>query len=307
MNIIVINHYAGSPKLGMEYRPYYLARQWVRMGHNVTIIASNKSHIRKVEVDIKYDFEEEIIDGICYVWVKTPKYEGNGAKRAFNMLSFVSKLWMNSLRISKTYNPDIVIASSTYTIDNYAALKIAKISAAKYFYEVHDLWPLSPIELGGMSEKHLFIRMMQNGENYAYRWADKVISMLPHTKEHMKEHGLELKKWRYIPNGICQDEWENSEGLPKDIASKLKEFKQNGYKLLAYAGTLGLANALDNLISAAELLKDKNLKILIFGIGPEEENLKKLIEFYITFIIYFVHDAPLIHISEYHILHYHLH
>ena len=31
MNILYLNHYAGSPALGMEYRPYYLAREcsWV--------------------------------------------------------------------------------------------------------------------------------------------------------------------------------------------------------------------------------------------------------------------------------------
>ena len=264
--------------MGMEYRPYYLARQWVDLGHDVTIIASTQSHIRNSDINIKYDFEEEVIDGIRYVWVKTPKYDGNGAKRAFNMISFVSKLWMNSLNISKTYNPDVVIASSTYTIDNYVAMKIARISNAKYFYEVHDLWPLSPIELGGMSEKHIFIRMMQNAENYAYKWSDKVISMLPHTQEHMKEHGLDLEKWRYIPNGVCLNEWENAIEMPSDIELKIKDFKQSGNKLIAYAGTLGLANALDNLLNAAKEMADRKLVFLIFGIGPEEENLKNIIK-----------------------------
>ena len=26
MNILLINHYAGSPDLGMEFRPYYMAK-----------------------------------------------------------------------------------------------------------------------------------------------------------------------------------------------------------------------------------------------------------------------------------------
>lgn len=30
MNILLVNHYAGSVHHGMEYRPYYLAREWVR-------------------------------------------------------------------------------------------------------------------------------------------------------------------------------------------------------------------------------------------------------------------------------------
>src|SRR5438094_8464906 len=33
MNILLINHYAGSVRHGMEYRPYYLAREWARRGH----------------------------------------------------------------------------------------------------------------------------------------------------------------------------------------------------------------------------------------------------------------------------------
>ncbi|WP_374498451.1 hypothetical protein [Vogesella indigofera] len=28
MRILYINHYAGSPRHGMEFRPYYLAREW---------------------------------------------------------------------------------------------------------------------------------------------------------------------------------------------------------------------------------------------------------------------------------------
>mgnify|MGYP003350035716 CR=1 FL=1 len=46
MNLLLINHYAGTPALGMEYRPYYLAREWVRLGHEVMIIASAQSHYR---------------------------------------------------------------------------------------------------------------------------------------------------------------------------------------------------------------------------------------------------------------------
>lgn len=46
MNILLINHYAGYPNLGMEYRPYYLSKEWVRMGHQVRVLAANYSHLR---------------------------------------------------------------------------------------------------------------------------------------------------------------------------------------------------------------------------------------------------------------------
>lgn len=263
--------------MGMEYRPYYLARQWVNHGHDVTIVASTQSHIRKKNSEARSDFEEEMIDDIRYVWVRTPKYNGNGAKRFLNMLSFSFKLWMNSLRFLKLYNPDIVIASSTYTIDNYPAMKIARISRAKYFYEVHDLWPLSPMELGAMSAKHPFIRIMQAGENFAYKNADKVISMLPNTKEHMHIHGLDLNKWRYVPNGISLDEWQSEIKIEERLAEEIQWHKSQGKKIIAYAGTLGLANVLDNFIFAAKESINLNIVFMIFGIGPDEENLRQLI------------------------------
>ena len=40
MNILYINHYAGSIYHGMEYRPYYLAHEWVKQGHKVTIVTA---------------------------------------------------------------------------------------------------------------------------------------------------------------------------------------------------------------------------------------------------------------------------
>ena len=43
MNILYINHYAGTPALGMEYRPHYLAREWVRAGHRVQMLAADFS------------------------------------------------------------------------------------------------------------------------------------------------------------------------------------------------------------------------------------------------------------------------
>jgi hypothetical protein len=47
VRILYINHYAGSPRHGMEFRPYYLAREWVKAGHEVHIVAADYSHLRQ--------------------------------------------------------------------------------------------------------------------------------------------------------------------------------------------------------------------------------------------------------------------
>ena len=115
MNIIYINHYAGSIYHGMEYRPYYLAREWVKQGHNVTIIASNYSHLRQKNIDIpnNQEYITQYIDGIKYIWCKTIPYQANGIKRVINIFSFLHKV-KKLIHELVAFKPDLVIASSTY-------------------------------------------------------------------------------------------------------------------------------------------------------------------------------------------------
>ena len=275
MNILLINHYAGSPKLGMEFRPYYLAKNWIEAGHDVTIIAANYSHIRRVNPTLSADIQEEIIDNIRYLWVDTPQYEGNGIGRINNMITFIRKLMFKASYIANKYKPDIVIASSTYPSDNYVAKKISKLSKAKYIYEVHDLWPLSPMELGGMSKYHPFIVAMQHAENFAYRKADAVVSMLPKTKEYMMGRGLSPDKWFYIPNGFVKEEWEQPVDLNGETRKQVQKIKEKFNVLVGYVGTLGLANALSSFVDAAALKPD--VGFVMVGKGPEKERLKKTV------------------------------
>ncbi len=279
MNILIINHYAGSPAMGMEFRPYYFAKQWVENGHSVTILAADNSHLRKAKVVIKNKIEEEIIDGIKYVWVKTPAYSGNGISRILNMLTFALRIRFNAKKFSKRYSPDAVIASSTYIADNYVAKKISKLTGAKYIYEVHDLWPLSLIEVGGMSERNPVIALMQRGENFAYKNCDAVVSLLPKTQEHMKAHGLDLSKWYYIPNGVVIEDWENPEEIPAELKEVIDNYKKENKFIVGYAGTMGISNSLDTLVDAAKILKDNDEIVFMFvGYGNEKENLKNRAE-----------------------------
>ncbi len=270
--ILIINHYAGSPKIGMEYRPYYLAKEWIKLGHKVTILAATYSHLRQENPEIQKDFTTQEIDGISYIWVKTPKYKGNGLSRVKNILTFVAKTYKKAKYLSSQIKPDVVIASSTYPSDNYVARKIARLSKAKYVYEVHDLWPLSPKELGNMSKYHPFIMFMQHGENYAYKHADAVISMLPNTKEHMQSHGLDLTKWHYVPNGIALSEMNNPDKLDANLSENLRKLKEK--IIIGYAGGHAISNSLDTIVEAARILKnDERFAFVLVGDGNEKNNL----------------------------------
>jgi len=276
VNILLINHYAGSPRDGMEYRPYYLAREWVRAGHRVQIVAAAYSHVRSRQPSMPGGSQalDEVVDGIAYRWLPAPGYVGNGVGRVRNIWAFLSRLWRDAKALASAFRPDVVIASSTYPMDIWVARRIARFARAKLVYEVHDLWPASPVELSGMSPRHPFIVMCQKAENDAYRDADVVVSMLPKVAEHMKAHGLDLRKLHIVPNGIAMDEWEGEPArLAPALAARLAALKAAGRTIIGYAGSHGLPNALDVLLDAASLLKDAAIGFVLVGDGHEKARL----------------------------------
>lgn len=273
----MVNHYAGSISLGMEYRPYYLAREWKQLGHEVTVIASSESHVRTVKPEIHGGVTQGLVDGVPYIWLRTPKYQGNGAGRAINIFAFVSQLFRHGRRIAHDLRPDVVIASSTYPLDNVPARRIASLSGAKLVYEVHDLWPLSPIELGGLSPRHPFIRLMQWAEDYAYARADKVVSMLPKAAAHMESRGMAPDKFACVPNGVYPLEGEEREmALPQEHREAIDCLKEQGKFIIGYAGAHGVANSLDCVIAGARMLQDKGVSFVLVGQGPEKARLQQI-------------------------------
>ncbi|MEW6600032.1 MAG: glycosyltransferase family 4 protein [Nitrospirota bacterium] len=273
MNIALINHYAGSKQHGMEYRPFYLAREWTNCGHNVCIISASFTHLRNRNPQISGYLTEEMIEGVRYLWIRTPSYHGNGIGRFVNIISFIKG--MNKIDDSILgFSPDVVIASSTYPFDIYPAKHLQKKYLSKLVFEVHDLWPLTLIELAGMSKWHPFIVFMQQAENYAYQKADRVVSILPKAYEYMQNHGMSPEKFVYIPNGISKEEWENNNSpVPQQHSELLTRLREEKRFIIGYTGSHGLTDTLDTLIESASLLKNRPVTFLLVGQGPEKERL----------------------------------
>ena len=270
MNIVYINHYAGSPALGMEYRPFYLSREWVRAGHKVQMLAASFSHLRSTQAAVG----DTQMEGIAYRFYDTPPYRGNTPLRARNVWAFLRAVWRDTPRLARDFRPDVVIASSTYPLDIWVAKRLARLARAKLVFEVHDLWPLSPIEIHGLSPWNPFMLLCQTAEDTAYRHADVVVSMLPKVHEHMASRGLDLAKLHLVPNGITLDEWSGTAPpLRDDVGLALRSAHAAGRTVVGYAGSMGQPNALDNLLDAARILQDKPLHFVLVGDGNERERL----------------------------------
>lgn len=271
VKIVIIAHFAGSPQHGMVYGHYYLASEWVKMGHQVTIVAASFAHTRFKQPEVNYGFKEEHIDGIKYIWVPTPIYDPTGRwGRVGNILAFTLGIASKRLSID---GADIIICSSHHPFPIYVAKKMAGNFSARLVFEVRDLWPLTLIELGGASLKNPFIKFMQHAEDYAYRYSDSVVSVLPNSLEYMKSRGMSPEKFVFIPNGsdICDNEVEK---LPDSHIEILQKWQLRGSFIVGYAGRVGLANSLDTLIDALAICEDKNTCVAILGDGSHLSSLR---------------------------------
>lgn len=217
--------------------------------------------------DVKEDLKKEDIHGIHYYWVKTRKYQGNGIDRAIGMAEFVGKIICHAREICSEIKPDVVIASSTYPMDGYAARKIRRISGAKYIHEIHDMWPATLIEIGGMSRKNPFVWINQIAENAFCRHADAVVSIPPATKKYLIRHGMKPEKFFHVPNGIVKEDWENPDSLPQEHQEMIDKLRQDNKFLIVFAGSHNEAYGLEYLIEAIRKLKDERVCAVFVGDG----------------------------------------
>ena len=274
MNILYINHYAGSLELGMEFRPYYMAKEWIKSGHKVRIIAADFSHLRTNNPNISKNFEITETEGIEYQWIKTRRYNSNGIKRAVTMLQFCAKLYLNAKEIVKSFKPDLVITSSTYPLDTYPAQLIARLAKAKYVHEGHDLWPLTLTELMGMSKFNPFVILMGMAEKSVYKNACHVVSVLPFSWKHMLNKGLKCKeKFTHIPNGIVVADWENPDLAPEEHTRLFEKLKTEGKEIVCYLGGHAPSNALDTLVDAALKINNDRFAFVLVGKGNQKQRL----------------------------------
>lgn len=276
MNILVINHYAGSPFYGMEYRPYFLANEWVKDGHNVLIIAASFSHLRQNQPKSIF----EIIDQIKYRWVKTIEYKNNNIHRFLSMLQFNFKLIFYNKVILNNFKPDFVICSSTYGLDIFPGFYMKLKYKCKLIYELHDLWPLSPMLIGGFSKYHPFIILIQIAEDFACKHSDIYISMLSNAFEYLKFHGLDKKKYFYIPNGFSENDLNNQKDiLPEIHLNVISNLKKSSKFIIGYTGGVAPSNAVLTLVyTAINMQNYDDIVFVIIGDGSKKEEVYEVVK-----------------------------
>ena len=268
----LINQYSSTPETAMGGRHYYLAQELAKKGHKVYVVAGSYSHLLREPKQFSEKYlVEEITPNFSFIWVNLPEYqEAHSKKRVFNWFNFSWKLKGLDNIISDS--PDAILYSSPSPIGYLGAKFLANKFKSKFIFEVRDIWPLTLIELGSYSPQHPFIRLMQWIEDRAYKKADFVFSNLFNAIEHMQTRGLDKTKFHWIPNGISLQEVMSKDPL---ALSTLNEIPKDKF-IVGYTGTLGVANAMDDLIKAASIVTSNNaIHFVLVGSGKEKEFLSE--------------------------------
>ncbi len=272
-----IHPYAGGPGIGRYDRPYHLSREWEKAGIKSVVIAACNHHL----LDQPQMAGTKDVNGVYYEFMATPPYQGNGVGRILNMFALGWKILLKHRAIARRHGrPSMIIASSPHPYAFLSAWWLARKYKARCVFEVRDIWPLSMVELGGVSGRHPLVRLTGWIERFAYRRSDAVVSLLPAAAGHMMALGLSRDRFHYIPNGVDVSSVAAVRDEGSDCVMLARRWRSEGYRVVVYAGALGRPNHVATLVRAIIELRSKGyekVRAIIVGRGEQAEELAALI------------------------------
>jgi len=218
-------------------------------------------------IDISKKIERKKIDGINVIYIKEDYQQSMSIRQ--RLKAFLSFMFKASRLAMKQKDIDLVIATSTPLTVGVPALILKWFKGIPYVFEVRDLWPEVPIQMGAIRNK-LLIRIMRRFEKSIYKNAKHIIALSPGMLEGVLKY-VPKEKTTMIPNMSKIDEfWPRDKNLEleKSLGLKLESFK------IIHFGAIGLANGVHTIIESAKLLNsDKTVEFIFVGGGAIKEQL----------------------------------
>lgn len=270
MNILYIHQYFHTPAEPGGTRSYWISKELVKRGHKVTMITStnSNSHPEPCTIDV---------EGIKVIYVKN-EYS-NYMSPLKKVYSFVHFLQLAIKEGCKQENVDMVYATSTPLTIGYVAMRLKAKKKFPYVFEVRDLWPEFPIQVGAIKNK-LVIKFLRWIERKIYENSEHVVALSPGMQDGVIAAGTPKEKTSMIPNMSKPDEFHPHE--PNMEVAKEFGVDTNKFNLIHF-GTMGVANALDYIINAAKVVSDKgveDINFIFMGQGAMQPKLEKMVEEY---------------------------
>ena len=260
MRVIYVHQYFKTPEEGGAIRSYHLAKGLVDAGIEVEMITAHNQDY--------YDFRK--VDGIKVHYLPVAYQHSFGTfKRIKSFVRFVSQA---KKLIGKLPRPDLFYITSTPLTVGLIGLWAKKTLAVPYIFEVRDLWPEAPIQVGVIRNKWVK-RALYRVEEKIYQQALQIVALSPGIRNYIVKK-KPLAKPVLIPN--FSDTTFFSPTSKND--STLRKWGLTDSFTLSYTGALGTVNALHNFLYLAKEAQDqgKDWQFVIMGQGAKEKELKQL-------------------------------
>ncbi len=272
MRILYVSQYF-PPEMGAPAaRVFELSREWVRRGHEVTVLTAFPHHptgVKRAE-DRGVLTRREEVEGIDVVRAYIYAAPNQGVVR--RMLSYSSFLASASIvGALRVPTPEVVIGSSPQLFSAVAGYGLARHYGVPFVLEVRDLWPESILAVGALSGGPV-IQGLKAVARHLYRRSEKIVTVGEgYSRMLQLLHGVPRSKILEVPNGVNLELF-----VPKAGDAELrKELGWGDRFVVLYLGTHGMAHGLGSVLDAAERLKSDDSVLFAFvGEGAEKQALK---------------------------------
>lgn len=271
LRVLLLSQYfppeVGATQSRMQAFAEYLAAR----GHQVTVICEFPNHPHGVIPPAYrghlYEDDRSNPYRVLRVWVKASEEKTQRTRMAF----YLSYMAMATAMAPVVGHVDVVVATTPPLFTGAAGLVLARLNRAPFVLDVRDLWPAAAVSLNQIPS-HAAIRASQMLERLLYRQATAVTAVTRPFCEHIDAIRDRQPAAVLLPNGTLDLFFDDAH--PGDARERLGA--RDGAALVTFAGTLGIAQALPNVLEAAQVSGD--LDWALVGDGPLRPRLLQLAE-----------------------------
>lgn len=254
-------------------RTFEHCREWVRAGHQVTVITCAPNFPKGKVFDGYRNklWQQEEMSGIrvIRVWSYITANEGL-IKR---ILDYQSYMVSATLAAPFVRGVDVVIGTSPQFFTACAAYFVSRLKRIPFVFELRDMWPESIKAVGAMKDSAV-IRLLERIEIFLYRKAARIVTVTHAFKDTLIRRGIDGAKVDVVTNGVDLSHFAPQ---AKD-AALVQKFGLHGMFVAGYIGTHGMAHALETLLDAALTLQQtpgaENVRLLFLGDGARKQELE---------------------------------
>jgi PEP-CTERM/exosortase A-associated glycosyltransferase len=193
-----------------------------------------------------------------------------------NQLALVGPMTQRILAAIEAEKPDILHAHSP-ALNGLAALRAAKITGLPVVYEIRAFWEDAAVDHGTCKEGDLRYTLTRQLENYVVSRANAVTTICEGLRSDLVSRGYAADKFTVIPNAVNIEQFQLCG--PKDAVLEA-ELGLVGCEVLGFLGSFYAYEGLDLAVRALAQVHQQapQLRLLLVGGGPQEQQLKQLVQ-----------------------------